>query len=141
MKWVTWENVGVDRIGCAWLILREIDPQAQFLFVTRGDSLPHDAEPFDVPAVRFSHHDGHCSFHAIVAHHNLIDPILHRIARIIDEADTMQAVTVEPAAAGLDLICEGLRLISPNDQSALERGRVVYDALYARLSQEAENLR
>ena len=21
MKWVTWENVGVDRIGCAWLIL------------------------------------------------------------------------------------------------------------------------
>ena len=61
--------------------------------------------------------------------------------RIIDEADTMQAVTVEPAAAGLDLICEGLRLISPNDQSALERGKVVYDALYARLSQEAENLR
>ena len=71
MKWVTWENIGIDRIGCAWLILREIDPQAQFLFVTRGGSLPHDAEPFDVPAVRFSHHDGHCSFHAIVAHHNL----------------------------------------------------------------------
>lgn len=52
----------------------------------------------------------------------------------------MQAVTVELAAAGLDLICEGLRLISPNDQSALERGRVVYDALYARLSQDAEHL-
>ena len=25
MNWVTWENVGIDRIGCAWLILREID--------------------------------------------------------------------------------------------------------------------
>ncbi len=33
MKWVTWENVGVDRIGCAWFIMREIDPQAQFLFI------------------------------------------------------------------------------------------------------------
>ena len=66
MKWVTWENVGVDRIGCAWLILREIDTQAQFLFVPRGISLPHDAEPFDVPGVRFSHLDGHCSFHALL---------------------------------------------------------------------------
>ena len=26
MKWVTWENVGVDRIACAWLIKRSIDP-------------------------------------------------------------------------------------------------------------------
>ena len=22
MKWITWENVGVDRIACAWLIRR-----------------------------------------------------------------------------------------------------------------------
>ena len=44
----------------------------------------------------------------------------------------MQAVNVEPAAAGLDLICEGLRLISTDDQTAIERGRVVYDPLYQR---------
>lgn len=136
MKWVTWENVGVDRIGCAWLILRDIDPKAQILFVARGAPLPSDAEPFDVPEVRFSHHGGHCTFHALVEHHKLTDPILHRIARIIDEADTVQSVNVEPAAAGLDLICEGLRLISPNDQTAIERGRQVYDALYARLASE-----
>ena len=134
MKWVTWTNVGIDRIGCAWLILREIDPQAQFVFVPRGESLPSDAQPFDIPGVRFSHHCGHCSFHALVEQHKLTDPILHRIARIIDEADTVQSVNVEPAATGLDLICEGLRLISPNDKTAIERGRVIYDALYARLS-------
>ena len=139
MKWVTWENVGIDRIGCAWLILREIDPQAQFVFVPRGAPLPADAEPFDVPGVRYSHHGGHCSFHAFVEQHKLADPILHRIARIIDEADTIQAVSVEPSAAGLDLICEGLRNISPNDQTAIDRGRLVYDAVYARLSQETNN--
>lgn len=139
MKWVTWEQVGVDRIGCAWLILREIDPRAEFLFIPRGGTLPPDAEPFDVPGVRFSHHGGHCSFHALVAQHKLTDPVLRRMARIIDEADTVQAVKVEPAAAGLDLICEGLRLISPNDQVAIERGRSVYDALYARLTLEMEN--
>jgi len=136
MKWVTGESVGVDRIGCAWLILREIDPQAEFLFIKRDDELPAGAEAFDVPSVRFSHHGGHCSFFALLNHYELKDPILHRIARIIDEADTVQTVLLEPAAAGLDLICEGLRLISHDDREAIERGRVVYDALYARLQRE-----
>lgn len=137
MKWVTWENVGIDRMGCAWLILRDIDPQAEFVFIPRGAPLPSDAEPFDVPNVRFSHRGGHCSFHALLEHHKLTDPVLHRIARIIDEADTIQAVSVEPIATGLDRICEGLRLISPDDHTALERGRLVYDALHARLTQES----
>lgn len=137
MKWVTWENVGIDRMGCAWLILREVDPKAQFLFVPHGSSLPPDAEPFDIPGVRFSHHGGHCSFHALVEHHKLTDPILRRIARIIDEADTVQEVNIEPAAAGLDLICEGLRRICPNDHTAIEQGKLVYDALYAQLAQQS----
>jgi hypothetical protein len=64
------------------------------------------------------------------------DPILHRIARIIDEADTVQTASVEPSAAGLDLNCEGLPLISNSDEKALEMGAMVYDAVYARLSRE-----
>jgi hypothetical protein len=136
MKWVTWENVGVDRIGCAWLILRQIDPQAKFVFIPRGKTPPPDAEPFDIPGVRFSHHEGHCSFHALLKHHRIEDPVLHRIARIIDEADTIQEVSVEPTSVGLDSICEGLRLTSPNDLVAIERGQLVYDALYARLNLE-----
>lgn len=136
MKWVTLEHVGVDRMGCAWLIKRQIDPQAEFLFIPVGIAIPSDAEPFDIPGVKYSHHNGHCSFHALVEHFQIEDLILHRIARIIDEADTLQAVNVEPAAHGLDLICEGLRLISPDDTTALERGSIIYDALYSRLALE-----
>lgn len=139
MKWVTWENVGVDRIGCAWLILKELDSRAEFMFVKRGDELPVGAEPFDIPGVKFSHHNGHCSFYALLKHHNLTDPILQRIARIIDEADTIQQVNVEPTAAGLDCICEGLRLISSSDLEAIQRGCLVYDSLYARLAQEEQS--
>ena len=141
MKWVTWENVGVDRIGCAWLIRKHIDTKARFLFVPKGaQSLPTGAEPFDIPGVRLSHHEGHCSFHTLLHEYKLIDPILHRIARIIDEADTVQEVQVEPAAPGLDLICEGIRLVSPDDLVALERGAVVYDALYAKLAAGAKQV-
>jgi hypothetical protein len=135
VKWVTWENVGVDRIGCAWLIRKWIDPKARFLFVPAGSQpLPAGAEPFDIPGVRLSHHQGHCSFHALLREYKLDDPVLQRIARIIDEADTVQEVHVEPAAPGLDLLCEGIRLISPNDATALERGAMLYHALYARLA-------
>ena len=39
----------------------------------------------------------------------------------------------------IDLICRGIRLISADDQKALDRGAVIYDALYAALrEQEAE---
>jgi hypothetical protein len=32
MKWVTWEQVGVDRMACAWLLQKFVDPEAEFLF-------------------------------------------------------------------------------------------------------------
>jgi hypothetical protein len=134
VKWVTWEKVGVDRMGCAWLIKRFIDPQATFQFIAPDQkTLPSDAEPFDIPGVRLSHHQGHCSFHTILREYQLNDPVLEAIARIVDEADIVQAVSVEPTAYGLDMICQGTRLTSPDDQTALERGYLIYEALYAQL--------
>jgi hypothetical protein len=138
MQWVTWERVGIDRMACAWLIRRQIDPSAQFLFIPEGSSdLPTSAEAFDIPGARLSHHGGHCSFYAILGAYDLHDPVLDRIARIIDEVDTVQELELEPAAPGIDLICRGVRRISSDDTTALERGAMVYDALYAQLSVEA----
>lgn len=138
MKWVTWENVGVDRMACAWLIRRFIDPRAKFQFIPRNAALPGNAEPFDIPGVRLSHHGGHCSFHAMLHEYKLSDPVLARIARIVDEADTVQEVKVEPAAPGLDLLCSGLRRTCPDDATALEKGAMLYEALYAELSAAVE---
>src|SRR5215212_6615056 len=104
MKWVTWENVGIDRMGCAWLIRRFIDQEAEFVFIPAGQTpLPEGAEAFDIPGVRLSHHRGHCTFHTMLREYKLDDPTLRRIAQIIDEADIVQEVNVEPAAAGIDL--------------------------------------
>jgi len=135
MKWVTWEQIGVDRMACIWLIRRWIDPNAEFLFIPAGTKpLPKGAEPFDIPGTRFSHHRGHCSFHALLKEYNLADPVLAHIAGIIDEADIVQEVNVERAAYGLDLLCRGIQRISRDDYEALERGILVYEALYAELS-------
>ena len=134
MQWVTWAQVGVDRMACAWLIRRFLDPDAEFVFVPPGrQPLPTGAEPFDIPGTRLSHRGGHCSFSILLHEYALPDPALARLARIVDEADVVQAVALEPAAPGLDLICRGLRLISPDDATALDYGCLVYDALYAYL--------
>lgn len=137
MRWVTWAGVGVDRMACAWLIRTRIDPNAQFLFIPEGSTdLPPDAEPFDIPGARLSHHGGHCSFYAMLEMYAQRDPVLVRIARIVDEADTVTDVELEPTAPGLDLLCRGLRRISPDDTSALERATLLYDALYAALTED-----
>ena len=139
MKWATWRNVGIDRMGCSWLIKKFIDKNAEFIFIAEGSTaVPKGAEGFDIPGARLSHHGGHCSFCAFLREYKLDDPLLGRIARIIDEADTVQEANVEPSAAGLDLICTGIRLASGDDYTALDRGAMIYDSLYAALKAEQE---
>jgi hypothetical protein len=142
MKWVTWENVGVDRMACAWLIRRFIDPKAEFIFIPVGaKTWPKTAEPFDLPGVRLTHRRGHCTFHTLLKEYELTDPLLQRIARMVDEADVVQEVTVEPVAPGLDFLCRGLRAISPDDATALTHSAVLYDALYKQLELEGRSAR
>jgi hypothetical protein len=50
---------------------------------------------------------------------------------MVDEADVIQEVALEPASPGLDMICRGLRRISSDDFEAIERGYLAYDALCA----------
>lgn len=141
MKFVTWQNVGVDRMACAWAIRRFINPEAEFWFVPEGQmppALPEGTEPFDIPGAKLSHHGGHCSFFALLREFQLDDPILRRIARIIDEADTVQEALVEPASAGLDILCRGLRRNCPDDRTAIERGAILYDALYSALEEDCQ---
>ena len=139
MKWVTWTNIGIDRMACIWLIRRWIDAEAEFSFIPVGAKpLPQQGEPFDIPGERYSHHGGHCTFHALLHARQINDPILSRIAQIVDEADEIQEVTVEPASIGLDLICRGLRQISKDDFEAMEHGYLIYEALYAQLKLDSK---
>lgn len=140
MTWATWEGVGVDRMACAWLIRKWIDAEAEFIFLKVGKTtIPPGSTAFDIPDFPLSHYAGHCSFPALLDRYQLGDPILHRIAAILDEADTITEVELEPIARGLDVICNGIRRISENDQQALDRGALIYDALYAELFEGASH--
>jgi len=140
MKWLTWQGVGVDRMACAWVIRRFIDKEAVFEFIPEGSTPAGAAEAFDIPGVRLSHHKGHSSVHTIMLEYDLTSPELTRIAQMVDEADLVKEFTLEPAAFGLDLICRGIRRTSENDDLALERGALIFEALYAELLYEGKIL-
>ena len=132
MKWVTWENIGVDRMACCWLIKKYIDQEAEFIFIPEGEQeIPDGTRGFDIPGTEFSHRNGRCSFYSLMEDYSLEDTVLKKIAQIVDEADTVQEVFLEPVAPGLDFICDGISLNSKDDYEALEKGFIIYEALYA----------
>lgn len=136
MRWVTWQNVGIDRMGCAWLISRFIDKEAEFIFVPFSSPLPEGAEPFDIPGVRLTHRRGRSTFITCLREYNLSDPATVRIGEIIDGADVPGDLFSSPESPGLEAVCRGIRRVSRDDSEAIRRGIVVFEGLYRLFSEE-----
>jgi hypothetical protein len=135
MKWVTRSHVHVDRVACPWLITRFIDSDAEFLFVPKSEidrvAKETGAIPFDAPSVELGHHEGCCSFEAIILKYELKEPGLLRLAKIIHAADVAADIDTDAIARGLEAIANGYSLRFPDDLENLEHQFEVYDALYA----------
>jgi hypothetical protein len=136
MKWATRASPHVDRTACAWLIIRFIDPEAEFLFVEDPDEVPADATPFDMRGVELSHHGGECSFEAFLRRYELEDPVLWSIARIVHEADLEDERYDAPEARGLDVLMRGLSMVT-SDPQVLALSGPLYDGLYQYLKRAA----
>jgi hypothetical protein len=130
VTWATRRGCHVDRAGCAWLIRRFIDPAAEFMFVDDLDEVPPDTTAFDMPGVALSHHEGDCSFETFLRVHELADPALIEIGRIIHEADLADERFDAPEARGLDVLIRGLSM-TLDDEGVLEVTGPLFDGLYA----------
>ena len=131
MKWATRAGVHVDRAGCAWLIRRFVDPEAEFVFVTDPADVPTDATPFDMRGVQLGHHHGDCTFETALKHFELTaDPALEELGRTVHEADLDDDRYDQPLAPGLDALIRGVSLISDNDAATLTVTDMLFDGLY-----------
>jgi hypothetical protein len=137
MKWITRENVKVDRVACPWLIRKFVDKEAEFLFVpadkVQSEAARTKAIPYDVPNAELGHHGKECSFDAMVKKYGLTkDPALVLLARIVNGADTDNSLHHQPEGPGLNAIAEGFRHLGLKDDHAINSAEwIVYDALYA----------
>jgi len=138
MRWITRERPKIDRVACPWLIARFIDATPEFLFVPPDQVLPRsqeaDAVPYDIEGVELSHDGPLCSFDAFLAKYQLRDPALADLATIVRGADTAR-LDLAPQCAGLLAISLGLSQLYADDHEQLRHGFVVYDALYAWLTE------
>ena len=134
MKWITREKPKIDRIACPWLIKRFVDKEAEFIYVpfekvlSEADKLK--AIPFDIPNVEYTHYKDQCTFDYILKKHKLSEPALNVLAPIVRGADTDRH-ELATQASGLWAISAGLAHNSKTDYELLEKGMMIYDALYS----------
>jgi hypothetical protein len=137
VKWITRENVKVDRVACPWLIKKFVDKDAEFFFVPANKVMNEaqrlGATPFDVKGVELGHRSKECSFEAILNKYNLTgDPALGLLGKIVNGADTDNTLWNQPEGAGLEAIAEGFRHLGfTNDHELNSAEWIVYDSLYA----------
>ena len=92
-----------------------------------------NAIPYDVKDVELGHHGKECSFDAVVKKYELgRDPAIVLLAKIVNGADTDNALWNQPEAAGLNAVAEGFRHLGFKDDHAINAAQwIVYDAMYA----------
>lgn len=134
MKWITRERPKIDRIACPWLIRRFIDRDAAFLYVPADEVLAKaaelDATPFDVAGVELTHQGNECTFDAFIRKYRITDDGVLAMAPIVRGAD-IDRHDFAPQASGLWAISAGLAYNHTNDHDLLEKGMLLYDALYS----------
>jgi len=133
MRWITRQNLHIDRTSCPWLIRRSMDPDAEFVFVPADtDPATLDGHTFDMRGAEYSHEDGQCTFQVMLARHGLDDdPALVEMGRIILDADVPPSRTRRLEAAGIDAVIRGMQGTVPDDHEKLRLTAPLYDALYA----------
>jgi hypothetical protein len=142
MIWVTRARPKTDRIACPWLIRHFIDPDAVIVYAPADQVLTTATEQggysFDAPGATYTHQPAPngqgewCTFETLIASHHLDDnPALTRLAAIVHAADIDADRDTDPLGPGLLAIGIGGLDVEPDDQTLLERGIFVYDALYA----------
>lgn len=134
MKWITRERPKIDRLACPWLIKRFIDPLAEILYAPYDQVLLKaqelDATPFDIPGVEFTHYGEECTFDYFIRKYAIQDKAVLTMAPIVRGADTDRH-DLSFQSSGLWAISAGLSYNYTNDQELLEKGLVLYDALYS----------
>lgn len=129
-RWVTRPHPHVDRLACAWLIRRFINPHAEIRY-------SHTPEPeevaFDMPEAEFQHRGNLCTFESMVSAFRFDDPALRAIAEVVHEIDLRDGRYARPEIAGVDAVLTGWLVLADAEREA--HGVALFEALYVALSQ------
>jgi len=128
--WITRPRPGIDRVASAWLILRFIDPKANFIF--GSDSAAHaNAVPFDMfQGGGFGHEGDRCTFETLRLSFGITDKKVLLIAQAIHDADLEDAKFGRPEGETMNQVLQGWAKQGVADDELLRRGIDLIEGLY-----------
>jgi hypothetical protein len=127
--WATRARPWVDRLACAWLIRRFIDPQARFLWLADPARCPRKALGFDFDGARFTHVGARVSFETLLASFGLETPALLRLGALVHYLDV--GGVQPPEASGIERVLAGMRDAIADDDQLLAVAGSVLEGLWA----------
>lgn len=129
--WVTRKDIHVDRMACAWLIRRFVDPKAKFKFVPGKTHEPRDGEVrFDMFEGEFTHEGDKCSFEVILERLELKDRALRPLAEIVHDIDLKDEKYQRAETAGIESVIRSIAHSHASDAARIARASAVLDDLY-----------
>ena len=135
-RWVTRQNLHIDRLASAWLIKQFIDQRPRFYFVAEGETI-EGAIPFDMFGAEFTHHGDDCTFEIMLKRFGLGENKgLREIAEIVHDIDLKDDKFHRLEAAGLNAIIDGLSRVLRDDRKLLQQTSDVFDGLHAMFSKD-----
>ena len=128
--WVTRPDPKSDRLACAWLVLRFIDPKARFRFATDPASV-REAVAFDAPGAPFTHEGEDCTLEVLMRRFSIKDAGPAFVAQVIHDIDVKDGKFGNAATPGFAKLLEGLRAVEKDDARRLQRALPLFDLLAA----------
>lgn len=134
-RWATRERLWVDRVASAWLIRRFIDPDAEFIWLTKPAHCPEDALGFDFDGAQFTHIGDRVTFEVLAASFGLEDDRgIRGLGALVHYLDVGGTAVAE--APGFEGVLASMRETSADDDALLAAITPVLDALYRMYSKD-----
>lgn len=127
--WATRKPVWADRLACAWLIRRFVDPEAKLVWLEKTASAPAGAIGFAYDGAHFAASETRVSYEEMLRRLNLAgNAALAKIGGIVHSLE-MRGDPV-PEAAGVQTLLQGAHRRSSEEADLLAEAEKTFDLLY-----------
>jgi hypothetical protein len=136
--WVTRKPLWADRLACAWLIRRFVDPEATLTWLEKTQALPADAIGFGFEGAHFANSETRVSYEEMLAKLDLAkNAALAKIGSIVHFLEVRGTPVAE--AAGVQTLLQGAMRRSSNETELLAEAEKTFDLLYEAYYQAPKN--
>jgi hypothetical protein len=127
--WATRKPLWADRLACAWLIRRFVDPEATMAWLEKTDAPPSGAVGFAFEGGHFANSETRVTYEEMLARLDLAkNPALVKIGSIVHFLEVRG--TPVPEAAGVQTLLQGALRRSANEAELLGEVEKTFDLLY-----------